>query len=93
MAIKPSKYITFDIVGSTAQTDVINILSISSQFILGQIRWYGPWRQYCFMPSARSVFNRTCMGEIVDKINELMDERRRVAAKIKKERERNAHET
>ncbi len=88
---KPSKYITFDLVGSTGKTDVINILSISSQFILGQIRWYGPWRQYCFMPSGNSVFNRTCMSEIIAKINELMDERRRVSVRIKAERD--LHET
>ena len=54
-----SKYIEFDLVGDTGKTEIWNILSKASEFILGQIRWYGPWRQYCFYPSRRIVHGRT----------------------------------
>jgi len=58
---KRKAYIEFDLAGDTGKTEIWDVLSLSSGFILGKIRWYGPWRQYCFMPSGNSVFNRTCL--------------------------------
>ena len=72
-----SRYIEFDLVGDTGKTEIWNILSKSSGFILGQIKWYGPWRQYCFFPSPNSVFNPACMDDINKFIKELMAKRRK----------------
>ena len=72
-----SKYIEFDMVGDTGKTEIWNIISKSNNFILGQIRWYGPWRQYCFYPTPHTVFNPTCMEDISKQIKELMVKRRR----------------
>jgi len=72
-----SKYMEFDYIGSTGKTDIWNVLSKSSGFILGKIKWYGPWRQYCFFPSPNSVFNNSCMSDIQGAIKELMDDRRK----------------
>jgi hypothetical protein len=66
----------FDKVGDTGKTEVWNILNKKSGFILGQIRWYGPWHQYCFYPSPHCVFNTGCMDDIKKMINELMSARR-----------------
>ena len=71
-----SKYLEFDKVGSTGKTEVWNILSKTSGFILGQIKWYGAWRQYCFYPSPNSIFNIGCMDDIKKMINELMSARK-----------------
>lgn len=71
-----SKYLEFDKVGDTGKTEIWNILSKSSGFILGQIKWYGSWRQYCLFPASQCVFNTSCMKDINDAINELMAERR-----------------
>jgi len=71
-----SKYMEFDKVGDTGKTEIWNIISKSSEFILGQIKWYGPWRQYCFFPSPNSVFNNGCMEDIKKFIGELMSARR-----------------
>jgi len=71
-----SKYMEFNKIGSTGKTDIWDILSKSSGFILGKISWYGAWRQYCFFPSPNSVFNVTCMDDIKKMINELMAQRR-----------------
>ena len=71
-----SKYMEFDKVGDTGKTEIWNIISKSSEFILGQIKWYGPWRQYCFFPSPNSVFNNGCMDDIKKFISELMSARR-----------------
>jgi len=73
-----SKYMEFFKAGFTGKTEFYDVLSKSSGFILGHIRWYPAWRQYCFMPSPNCVFNVGCMGDISKFIGELMEERRRV---------------
>ena len=65
----------FDKIGDTGKTEVWNILSKSSGWILGQIKWYGAWRQYCFFPSPNSVFNLECMVDIKKLILELKAKR------------------
>lgn len=31
---------------------------------LGEIRWFGRWRKYCFMPAPNTVFEQVCMREV-----------------------------
>ena len=71
-----SKYLEFDEVGWTGKTEIWNVLSKSSGYILGQIKWYGPWRQYCFFPSPQTTFNPACLADISKLIKELMAKRR-----------------
>lgn len=42
---------------------------------LGEIRWFGNWRQYCFY-SNDCIYDRKCMKEIIDFIDNLMEERK-----------------
>ncbi len=67
-----AQWIEFDQSGDTGKTTIWNIVSVSPQRILGQIKWYAPWRQYCFFPAANTVFNNECMDLIQAKITELM---------------------
>lgn len=67
-----SKYLRFDRVGWTGKTDVWNVLSKSEGTVLGQIKWFGAWRQYCFYPSPNTVFNPQCMRDICQVISGLM---------------------
>ena len=78
-----SKYLEFDLIGNTGKTEIWNILSKKSEFILGQIQWYGPWRQYCFYPSSDSLFNITCMADIQNHIKKLMEDRKECHAPIR----------
>ena len=71
-----SRYLEFDRIGYTGKTDVWDVLSKSQESILGKIKWYGPWRQYCFFPSPNTIFNPECMADISKKIKELMELRR-----------------
>jgi len=79
-----SKYLEFDKVWDTGKTEIWNVLKktigsgldSSHQFILGQIKWYPQWRQYCFFPSPHTVFNIDCMRDIMRVIRDLMDERK-----------------
>lgn len=33
---------------------------------LGQIRFYGAWRKFCFFPNEMTTFDSTCLTEISD---------------------------
>ena len=44
--------------------------------LLGEIRWWGSWRQYAFLPSSGTVWNPECMATINAAIKALMDERK-----------------
>lgn len=37
-----------------------------SGFSLGQLRFYGAWRKYCFFPDENTVFDSACLDEIAD---------------------------
>jgi len=44
---------------------------------LGRISWYSQWRQYCFIPMPKTVFNRACMEDIIFFITNLMKDRKK----------------
>ncbi len=67
-----SKYIEFYELADSGKTKIWDILSKRHGDILGKIKWYGAWRQYCFFPSPAVVFNKTCMEDIIDFIQEEM---------------------
>lgn len=72
------KYIHFEEADSTEKvTSVWDCLNNTSVFTLGMIKWYPGWRQYCFMPIGKTVFNKGCLEDINDFITQLMDERKK----------------
>jgi hypothetical protein len=42
------------------------VYSKETQFTLGEIRWYGRWRKYCFFPVISSLFEQDCLRDIAD---------------------------
>jgi hypothetical protein len=58
------------------KTAVWQCLNKSTDFSLGTIQWHSAWRQYCFFPEWNTVFNRGCLEDINDFIQQLMDERK-----------------
>lgn len=38
--------------------------------VIGTVKWYGPWRKYCFFPAPDSVFEQDCLGHIASFIVE-----------------------
>jgi len=52
------------------------IQSKNGNATLGYIRWYAPWRKYCYYSIAGGIFDVACMLEIVSFINKLTLERR-----------------
>jgi len=73
------KYIRFALSAEQKpKTQVWDVLTTSGGVRLGTIRWYGPWRQYCFMPDpdAETVFSAGCLQDIESHIKQLMTERK-----------------
>lgn len=49
---------------------------------LGDIRWYGPWRQYCYFQKPEIIMSEGCLREIVDFIKARMEERKNAKRKL-----------
>lgn len=58
------------------KTKILLVRTRSADVVLGEIKWYGPWRQYCFFPSRETIFNKGCMETIIAQVDELMAERK-----------------
>jgi hypothetical protein len=41
---------------------------------LGEVKWYAPWRQYCYFPISQAVYSDGCLKDIVDFIEQLKSE-------------------
>ncbi len=44
--------------------------------MLGVIKWYAPWRRYCFWPASHCLFDRSCLSEVIEFIDEQMQARK-----------------
>ena len=49
----------------SGKTSIWNVSSKDGIF-LGQIRWFGRWRQYTFWPDDNTVWNKECLNEVAD---------------------------
>jgi hypothetical protein len=59
------------------KTKRIIVVSKRHLNILGAIKWYGAWRQYTFYPESDTIWNKQCLNDILDYINNLMQERKK----------------
>lgn len=77
--IKETKYLYFsdESAGYSKKTKTIAVINKSSGNLLAMIAWYGAWRQYCFMPRPElgTVWNHTCLIDVLSVIDMLMKER------------------
>jgi len=74
------KYYNIKEVGESdsGKTRLFNIHNNRTGMKLGQIRWYGAWRQYCFFPFKfeETVWSEGCLRDVNSFIRRLMEERR-----------------
>lgn len=73
--LKQTKYLNFVQIGNTTKTKIIGVGN-NSGVKLGMIKWVGAWRKYCFIPFQGMQFDTTCLMDIVEFIDELMNERK-----------------
>jgi len=68
------KYLCFGEIETNTKTRLFSVKNKRSDFTIGYVKWYGPWRKYCFLPNGNTVFDAGCLADIQDFLNELMAE-------------------
>lgn len=58
------------------KTRITEVTAVSSGILLGKIKWYGAWRQYCFFPEPGCLFNVGCLETITRNVDVLNKQRR-----------------
>lgn len=53
------------------------VVSRSSGSVLGRIRWYGAWRQFCFYPEGNTIWNTGCLADVQSFIRVQMELRKK----------------
>lgn len=78
MAELGAKYKYFEMIlkRNTGLTKVYDIVGNRNDYILGRIKWYGPFRQYCLFAISGIVFNTTHLKDIQHFIKQLAEERK-----------------
>lgn len=83
------KWITFDLVFEFGKTKVWVVRSKRTGDILGQIRWFGRWRQYSFYPEHNTVFDATCLMDITSFLQKEMENWRKEKRSLNYEKRNN----
>ena len=71
-----NRYLRFDLTEQKAKTTVYLVSSILSDEPLGHVYWNNAWRRYAFFPLDSTTFDSSCLTEIRDFINTLMEKRK-----------------
>ena len=58
------------------KTVVMHVVSNMDGQILGEISWFGRWRQYTFDPESHTTFNNGCLQDVADVLTSLNEEHR-----------------
>jgi len=74
------KHIRFEKKEQKRKTSIWECLNNSSDDLLGTIKWYGAWHQYCFSPEAHIIF----AGDCLEQINQFMQDLRSFELAAKK---------
>ena len=71
------EYVHFIKVADKPKTSVWTCRNNRTGGELGRVRWYGPWRAYCYFPVAQAVYSQGCLADIAAFLGELAEERKR----------------
>ena len=73
-----SKYLRFEELEAKTKTKQFAVKSKTSSVVLGHVRWFAPWRRYCFYIDIGQavIFDAGCLADIHNFINKLMLERK-----------------
>ncbi len=71
-----NKYIKIKLMNKFPKTNVYDVINISGKYVLGQIKWYSPWRKYCFFPSQdfKLIFDDKCLTFIIEFMKKITNE-------------------
>lgn len=71
------EHMYFELVDRKPKTNVYEVRSKNDHFVLGVIKWYAQWRQYCFFPSPDTIFSKGCLNQVNEFITKLMKGRKK----------------
>ena len=60
------KWIRFDELTPCAATKRWAVVPTNGSGQVGVVKWYGPWRKYCFFPMIETVFEQVCLRDIAN---------------------------
>ena len=46
------------------KTNTWEVWSLDEASHLGQVRWYSPWRKYCFFPASGTIWEEVCLRDV-----------------------------
>lgn len=79
--MKEDKWLEFKekVLLKPSKTKKYMVLSKCTNFILGEIKWYPPWRHYCFFPDSEftTVYSDRCLLSISEFITKLNTEHKK----------------
>lgn len=72
--ISEAKWLNFIRTGQSesGKTSIYQVRAKEQGVLLGEIRWYGAFRCYCFYPQPNTIFETQCLDDITNFINALM---------------------
>lgn len=71
------KFINFELIETKTKTGMWKCLNNRGDSLLGFIKWYPSWRQYCyFTMEQEAVYSKGCLEDIIDFINQLNAKRK-----------------
>lgn len=71
------KWIHFVLLFQKPKTQIWQVVATINLQILGDIKWYTPWRTYTFFPLNNTIYEDDCLTEIAGFIKKLMAERKK----------------
>jgi hypothetical protein len=73
-----AKWIIFSLYDDTGKTKKYYVFTKDTPISikLGEIKWFGRWRQYAFFPEPNTVFEKQCLKDITNFLEKLMLERK-----------------
>lgn len=74
--LKTSEFLNYVQIGDTGKTIIVGVGNHSG-VKLGQIKWVGAWRKYCFFPECEVFFDNKCLVDIIAFTEDLMNGRRK----------------
>ena len=70
--MKKNRFIGFVLIKEGDKTNIWRVVNKHHGSILGEVKWFSHWRQYCFMPEPDTVFSWDCLRTIDIFIEEKM---------------------
>ena len=49
---------------ASGKTGIWRVYAVAGSVALGEVRWFGRWRQYVFAPGDGTVWNPDCLNEV-----------------------------